>query len=110
MHSHISSVAPALERRKVTDSRGEDWWHVVGPLGAVSFHTYQSDPEFAGVEYHNKTGDRAPDFEHCSVIGGPCWCDGTTLWAVEFVLPLFRECGEQALWDLLEQRYAKYFR
>lgn len=44
----------------------------------------------------------------CDVLGCPCYYDGTSLGAEEFV-PAFLEEGEKAVWAMLEERYNDRF-
>lgn len=47
------------------------------------------------------------DHNDCWLIGGPCWHDGTSLYASEFMIPLLEREGEGALWEQLEREYEK---
>ena len=103
-----------LERRKI-QNHGETRWCVIGARGAVDFHCMDEPGPFGrigGVEHHMRT---APDYyegkpaDHtdCWLLGGPCWHDGTSLYATEFMIPLLEREGEDALWLQLEREYDK---
>jgi len=47
----------------------------------------------------------APDHPDCVVLGGPCWHDGTSLWAHEHWIPLYEALGEEWVWGELERTY-----
>jgi hypothetical protein len=110
-----------LERRQTTDRWGDPWVHVIGPLGAVSFHgftetevTRRSGYRCAGLEIHYRKrptymSEREADFPMCDVIGGPCWCDGTSMYATEHLLPLMDALGVEGFWGFLEAEYRRRF-
>jgi len=62
-----------------------EFWVNVGmtePLENLSLH---GEPCWVGAfEVHNRAGDGEPSRSSCSVLGGNCWHDGTTLYAREF--------------------------
>jgi len=82
-------------KRTYTRRLTDDWvihvWIVINERGAGELHIHvpieYSDlhQPFAGLELHRNSKpenwDRAPTREHCEIIGGPCWADGTTMGA-----------------------------
>lgn len=99
----------------------EKRWIVVGKHGAVDFHCTHSGSETSrkygrvgGVEYHHRrpTSYMGADYsctdEHCYVLGGKCWFDGTSLWASEHWIPMFEACGEDWIWRELEATYRRH--
>ena len=100
-----------------------EWW-VHGKDGAVSFWVRAVDsPIFGedlmgGVEYHYKEhnctetgyGDASADkpmFTDCMMNRGKCWSTGTSLWASEYWIPCVLPCGNEAIWEKLEDTYRK---
>jgi len=109
-------------------------FYLKGPAGAIQFVVYtnwhlphvQSEmdakplndfpymfhkPMAADIGYHA----RVPQYEDqpmmeadCSVIGGPCYYDGSSLQA-EGVFEIFVCGGTDALWEEMEQRYCNRF-
>lgn len=96
---------------------------VIGPDGGCEFHFTCHNEEArrygegaitpGGFECHFKAHSR-PDYyaEHekphrtdCSVTGGDCWHDGTSLWASEHWLPGMAHGGEEWVWRELEAAY-----
>ena len=74
-------------------------------------HRYSS-----GLEAHHRTppsymDDRAPSHEECWVIGGPCWHDGTSLYAEESLLPFWLQDphDHERMFRLLEREYEDRF-
>jgi hypothetical protein len=49
-----------------------------------------------------------PTFADCDVLGGPCYYDGSSLQAKDFMLPFLRG-GPNAIWPLLEERFHDWF-
>lgn len=97
---------------------------VVGEHGAVelqfrvltgdAIHELLDRVGAAGLEKHSRTpfeySDKSkPDHADCWLIGGPCWHDGTSLWASEYWMPNFQRLGTEWLWPRLEQQYADEF-
>lgn len=97
---------------------------VVGPRGGVelAFTCSEAPRQFNrdsaitadGFEIHSRRpmyddDDSLPSHTDCWFVGGPCWHDGTTLWAREFVMPLLLSQGTAGFWPWLEQEYAKRF-
>jgi hypothetical protein len=75
-------------------------WEVIGPVGAIHFHvSIQDDKKYepsAGLEIHYSSPPdymrgEAPTHVKCWLNGGPCWHDGTSLYASEHLWPII-EC------------------
>jgi hypothetical protein len=83
---------------------------LMGPLGAIEFWHHNDDHEISGVEQHSRT-NKFGSFErdHCDLLGGKCWHDGTSLWASEYWVPRFKMLGEEWVWEELERTYSKWF-
>jgi len=78
-------------------------WTCVGRHGAVHLHITDMGEAFAkkygdqysaGLECHCRQpprymADDAPANEKCWLIGGPCWHDGTSLYAQESYVPFW---------------------
>lgn len=74
-------------------------YEVVGRDGAIHFHVTESKqsregggPEFyGGLEIHYRVApaymNRPPSHHNCRLLGGPCWHDGTSLYASEVLIP-----------------------
>lgn len=112
----MTDTGTAMERKETrrdsTDSLG---WAVVGEHGAVEFWVMEGSKELiGGVEYHHRapmeysSNKAEPDHADCPVLDGPCWHDGTSLWAVEHWIPGYAACGEGWVWDELEHTYRKW--
>lgn len=120
-------VGRGFRAMRVTDDY-ETRWIYVGALGAVDFHcTNRSTLErmrattgmadlwrSGGIETHYRTPpdymrDDQPSHEHCWILGGKCWHDGSSLAATERWIPLLESCGEEAIWSALRVRYADVF-
>lgn len=86
-------------------------WELVGPDGGLHFHvslTPNYEPS-CGLEFHhrNKTGDEAPSQTNCWLVGGPCWHDGTSLYASETlwprIEPMLRSGDHETIFRILEE-------
>ena len=106
------AVSP-LERRVVELPTGTRYC-VIGPRTAVDFHFSKINgwDVSAGLECHyiqkpSYQGDREPFSENCWLTGVRCWGDGTSLYATEFLYPLFAEMGLDAFWRILEDEHNK---
>lgn len=75
-------------------------YSVVGAVGAVHLRITEGSPDkhgrrthYAGVEFHSRTppdgSHDAPSQDRCWLLEGPCWHDGSSLWAEEHFLPLW---------------------
>ncbi len=115
-----------LERRTVVTVSPGPHVHVrmqvVGPDGGCEFHFTCANQEqrsygegaitSGGFECHFKEHSR-PDYyaearahrHDCSITGGDCWHDGTSLWAREHWLPGMASGGEEWVWRELEHAY-----
>lgn len=95
-------------------------WELVGPDGAVHFSASVSerhDPA-CGLEFHHTRAvryrcDEAPDHLDCPLTGGPCWHDGTSLYASEHVWPviepMLRSGDHETIFRVLEGEYDEHF-
>lgn len=109
-----------IETRRTSDN--QKGWAVVGKHGGIEFwfiEPAQDDPwkeRLGGVETHQRRpmeyskSQDTPDHKHCEVIDGPCWHDGTSLWASEHWIPMYEACGEEWVWQELETTYLDRFR
>lgn len=92
-------------------------WELVGPNGAVSFHTTIVDREKyapkAGLEFHHRSGNDAPSQLNCPLTGGLCWHDGTSLYATESLWPQVESHlsngDHESVFRILEWEYEKRF-
>jgi hypothetical protein len=86
---------------------------IVGSLGAVEFHFFKDKPEIGGLEIHYRNcpsyQNGGPHFGDCYLLNAPCWHDGSSLWAMEYWCPNFKEFGKEWLWNKLEQHYKEIF-
>lgn len=97
-------------------------WTCIGRHGAMHLHIsgphhYDGRENWsAGLETHHRQPpehmeDDAPSHEKCWLIGGPCWHDGTSLYASEQLLPEWQRKPHDhaAMFELLQIEYAKRF-
>lgn len=96
-------------------------WELVGPEGGVHFSVSMTkgyDPS-CGLEFHHSTRakyrrDEAPDHTQCWLIGGPCWHDGTSLYASEtlwpMIEPMLRSGDHETIFRILEGEYDDRFK
>ena len=96
-------------------------WEVIGPDGAMHFHvsvrTEEPHPfESAGLETHSRTPlyePSAPDHIDCPLTGGPCWHDGTSLYATETLWPRIKVYlaggAHSKVFRILEREYDERF-
>ena len=85
------------------------WSHsysLVGRYGGLSLNIREyKDTPSAGLEYHYRQPkdymDDCPSHEKCHVINGPCWHDGTSLYARERYLPLFEAGYEDLIFSFM---------
>lgn len=97
-------------------------WTCIGRHAALHLHIsgpYGSDGEprwSAGLETHYRQppdhmANDAPSHEECWLIGGPCWHDGTSLYAEERYLPrwLDNPHDHDGMFRRLEQEYLSQF-
>lgn len=102
------------------------WRHsyvVEGATGAMEFtvseYKMSSDTKSesqwsAGLEAHHAYPQegKPPDHVFCQAISfRPCWHDGTSLYAMEKLLPQWIECGEDPVYvfQMLEREYQARF-
>lgn len=102
-------------------------WTVIGRHGAMHFHVtdmgeawaqkHGRDQQYSGgLEIHHRAPpdymrDDAPSQDKCWLIGGPCWHDGTSLYASETIIP-FWLCApndHERMFRFLEGEYARRF-
>lgn len=112
--------------RTIKIARGHDIRYcIVGTDGAIDFHCSYPMSQNAiagGLEVHYRRRPtymkaRPADFEQCHILGGPCWCDGTSLYATERLMPLFVDYvvkargpeDEECWWKTLESEYRRRF-
>ncbi len=92
-------------------------WELRGPEGAIHFHASLNEKygDTCGLEFHHavQQGDCAPSHLICPLIGGPCWHDGTSLYATEKLWPRIKslcESGEHGeVFSILEWEYSQHF-
>lgn len=87
----------------------EHRWEIVGArAGAhLSIRPYKSGDKIehsAGLEMHYRNppaymGDCAPSHNRCFLLEGPCWHDGTSMYAQERFVPLFLDGDEDAIFS-----------
>lgn len=111
-----------LKRVRI-DRPDRDAYVVVGDMGAVEAwrfpRTHEAIPEGAGgpadlilafgvggVEYHSRTEcDHTSYHEHCDLLNGPCWHDGSSLALNWFAR---QDRWDDSVFDELERRYADW--
>lgn len=99
-------------------------WELRGPVGAVDFHASLTPqyPPSCGLEFHYsprwsgfeaRWGGTAPQHLNCPVLGGPCWHEGTSLYASEALWPMiegYLKCSEhEQIFRILECEYCQHF-
>lgn len=100
-----------LERKIVDLPHGNGKRYcVIGPRMAVDFHFSECIPGdvVAGLEMHYKEcpsylEGQEPFSEHCWLTDARCWGDGTSLYASEYLYPLFESLGVEDFWPILEE-------
>ena len=77
-------------------------WSAVGPAGGIHIwaQTHSQDAQrtygeyfYGGVEVHFRKspyGEEKPHNDHCWLLKGPCWHDGSSLYFSERIEPLLR--------------------
>lgn len=99
-----------LKRVRI-DRPDRDAYVVVGDKGGVEVwrfpRTHEAIPEWlGGVEYHSRTeGDHISYHEHCDLLNGPCWHDGSSLALDWFAV---RGMWDDRVYAELERRYADW--
>jgi hypothetical protein len=121
------SIEMSIELKRIrTRTRATDktyGWAVVGPHGAIEFWFTDRGQGadyyryLGGVETHQRkpfeysSDKEAPDHDKCDVLSGPCWYDGTSLWAMEYWIPEvlrydnWQEAEELFVFPTLERTY-----
>lgn len=98
-------------------------WEIVGPEGGVHFHASLTKgyPPSCGLEFHHnqaawlRMGRDNEAFHHrnCPLLGGPCWHDGTSLYASETLWPIIKSALERgdhdSVFRCLEREYNDRF-
>jgi hypothetical protein len=98
-------------------------WEVIGPDGGIHLHVSIGDPQYGGpscgLEFHRaawssrKPHGDAPSQTKCWLIGGPCWHDGTSMYASERIWPLvegmLKDGDHEAIFRVLEREYDNHF-
>jgi hypothetical protein len=92
-------------------------WTLRGPKGGIHLHitvTENYGPS-GGIEFHHRVPpeymqDDAPH-EKCSVIAGPCWHDGSSMYATEHWIPLWEASphDHEGMFRRLEMEYEDRF-
>lgn len=101
-----------LKRYKHEGAERTDW-AVIGERGAVHFWKFNHHPRLGGVEEHRKEpadyqrGDR-PSHDVCFLLDGPCWHDGSSLYADTF-FPILENQGEEEIYIKLADEYRARF-
>lgn len=96
-------------------------WSFRGPEGGVTFHasTTNGYGTTCGLEFHVaswssfRDKESPPDHVNCEIVGGPCWHDGTSLYATEnlwpIIEPLLDEGDHDGIFRILEREYERRF-
>lgn len=99
-----------LHQRTFTRPDGQLRYCLVGPRLTLDFHV--DLPTLAGLEMHC---DEQPSYLRdeeprigCWLTGGPCWGEGSSLYATRTLLPLF-ETDRTAFWQAMEQEWRDYY-
>lgn len=86
-----------------------EWNHsfsLIGRFGALALNIREyKDTPSAGLEYHHKSPlgymDDAPSRTDCYLLNGPCWHDGTSLYATETYLPVFQYGDHERIFRMM---------
>lgn len=99
----------------------EHIWTCIGAKGAMHFHVTDmgenhkhGDRYSGGLEQHSRQPfgtDEAPSHEKCWLLGGPCWHDGTSLYAHETLIPMWLAApnDHERVFRMLEHEYENRF-
>lgn len=91
---------PHVRNEIALDSNVRRFELLTRPMGAdIGYHSYE--PTYEGQSLI--TEDNCPYLDNA-----PCYYDGSGLQAEDF-LPVFLEKGEDAVWEMLEERYVSLF-
>lgn len=100
---------------------------VVGDAGAIHFwvdtedvsseHTEEPGYVMCGIEQHSRkpmyASQAEPTHDPCWILKGPCYHDGGTGPARDYLLPMFIDCNRlgdfEPLWLKIEQWYRERF-
>lgn len=113
------AMEPTVIEFRRSKMHGEMHYIVAGKDGSIDFHVFTSDfmgDRVGGVEFHHRHAPyymdaTKPSHKSCWAMldKGPCWHDGTSLWASEYWIPLLDNAGEEAVFSALEREYVKHF-
>lgn len=98
-------------------------WTCIGRHGAMHFHVTDMGENFkhgdrysGGLEVHYRTppdymSENAPSQDKCWLLGCPCWHDGTSLYASEFLIPFWRAAPDDhdRMFKCLAHEYEQRF-
>jgi hypothetical protein len=95
----------------------EHIYTVIGRAGAIHFHVTDLGEDSptrysAGLEMHSRAPlCDSPPHEKCWLIGGPCWHDGTSLYAQERLVPIWLSDphDHEHMFRVLEAEYRRRF-
>jgi hypothetical protein len=87
--------------------------------GAVEVWTIDTPvaTDVGGVEIHSPvnfdpprwSADGTPDIEHCEIIGGPCWTDGSSLAFLRDFLPMIQAANSKGVLRELAAWHESHF-
>ena len=99
-------------------------WTCIGRRGAIHLHVSGSlrdadgpnEGYYGGLEVHYREppdcmNEDAPSQDRCWLLDGPCWHDGTSLYASETLIPLWL-CDRNnhvRMFGVLQREYEKWF-
>ncbi len=94
-------------------------WEIVGGKAAIHFNVslYENDAA-CGLEFHyfeppEYMKDEAPSFVNCTIAGGRCWHDGTSLYASETLWPIIKiylkDGNHDEIFKVLQSEYESKF-
>lgn len=92
-------------------------WTCISARGAVhlSITVYEDEgiTPSAGLESHSRTAtsEESPSHDYCWLLKSPCWHDGTSLYATEHFLPMWKSRPHEhdLMFKALELEYHRYF-
>lgn len=104
----------------------ERTWIVIGRHGAIHFHVIDLGEKYSkehraerysgGLEIHYRQppeymANDAPSHDRCFVLEGPCWHDGTSLYAQERIIPFWQSAPDdhERMFRFLEREYVERF-
>lgn len=94
-------------------------WSCSSPEFAIHVHItdagergYGLGRHYGGIEQHSATppdymAGSSPSHEHCWLLNGPCWHDGSSLYASEVIIPFWREdpTNNERMFDFIRREY-----